>query len=127
MTQIIPGGTTHGVYPWNISRTPLRQSDVSDDIYYGCDNSTRISACLNCKLKECINCYGKSASPRKTKYVRRTARKENECKIRELFKQLYDQRLTSKQIQNQLNISKSTYIRYKKRYIGEGDTAYESN
>lgn len=122
MAAILPRDTTHGTFPWNIPNKRLKQTNLIDDIYYGCDNSDRITACLNCGLTECVNCYGETSSERKEKYVRRTYRKDKECQIHETFRQLYAMNLSRHEIESRMGISKSTYLRHKKMLINETQT-----
>lgn len=113
MAAILTRGTTHGTFPWNIPNKRLKQTNLIDDIYYGCDNLSRISSCLNCNLPECTNCFERSASSRRGNYVKRTARNEKTNALRDTFRKLYEENQSFEEIEKQMGISKSTYQRYK--------------
>lgn len=117
MTAILPRGTTHGKFPWNIPQEKMRTCK-SKDLYFGGDRVDRIRTCLECNKDECTNCFAK-ASPTKSKYIKRTARTKRVRKLQELFNTLYEMKLEDKEIEKQLGMSRSTFHRYKAKYLSD--------
>lgn len=111
MAAILPRGTTHGTFPWNIPHEKMKVCK-SEDPYFGGDKAERIAVCLGCKMPECNNCFGRG-KPKKYSYQSRTERKmQMHLKITK-FKELYEAKLSSDEIRKTLGISESTFSRYK--------------
>ena len=117
----------HGIYPWNEPQRRLQDKDDSSGVYYGCDSKIQIAICLGCERTECVNCLEKKRAYNKKnyRYVPSTKRKEAKCRIMEKFKELYSRNLQAAEIMDTMQISYSTYRRYKKAVLADsGSVAF---
>lgn len=90
------------------------------DSYYGgykrieefVDSKEQILRCCSCGKSECDNCLAPNY---------KGTRKSRITQAREIFLKYFYEGLSRKEIMNRMNISETTYLRYQRRFIMEGE------